>query len=338
MWAKVSAVTQNAKPLLSVRGLTVEFKLTRGILRAVDNVDLDIYEGEILALVGESGCGKSVLAHALIRQVDPNGYIAGGKIFFEGKDILSLSEEELRRFRWTKISIVFQGALNSLNPIMRVGEHFIDTIQAHEDVLVENIHKRSMELLKMVRLDANHIIRLYPHEVSGGMKQRIIAALALLLKPRLLILDEPTSSLDVLTQRYFLDVIKDLHEREKITMLYITHDIATVADIATRMAVMYLGNIVEIGNVDDIFYEPKHPYTRALLNAIPSITGDISNLKPLPAPFPDPLNPPSGCKFHPRCPQAFDICKKERPQLMHIGQGRFVACHLYKDLYGEENK
>ncbi|MEM2465558.1 MAG: ABC transporter ATP-binding protein [Candidatus Bathyarchaeia archaeon] len=334
----MNSASQSIKPLLSIRGLTVEFKLSRGILRAVDNVDLDIYEGEVFALVGESGCGKSVLAHALIKQVDPNGYITGGNVFFEGKDVLSLSEEELRRFRWTKIAIIFQGALNSLNPVMRVGEHFIDTIQAHEEVLLEDVHNRPMKLLKMVRLDADRIIRLYPHEISGGMKQRIIAALALLLKPRLLILDEPTSSLDVLTQRYFLDVIKDLHEREKITMLYITHDIATVADIADRMAVMYLGNIVEIGNVDSIFYEPKHPYTYALLNAIPSITSNISNLKPLPGPFPDPINPPSGCKFHPRCPQTFDLCKKERPRLMHIGQGRFVACHLYKDLCKEENK
>ena len=212
-------------PLLSIRGLTVEFKVPRGILRAVDNVDLDIYDGEVLGLAGESGCGKSVLAHAIIRQVDPNGYIKSGEVIFRGKgNVLTFKDEELRKFRWKDVAIVFQGAQNSLNPVMRVGEHMIDTFLAHEKVSKDKINSRSSQLLKLMRLDADRVIGLYPHECSGGMKQRIIAAMGLLLMPKLLILDEPTSSLDVLTQKYFIKHLKDIHEETGLTMLFITHD------------------------------------------------------------------------------------------------------------------
>jgi peptide/nickel transport system ATP-binding protein len=318
-----------ADVLVSIRGLTVEFRVPRGILRAVDEVNLDIYRGEVLGLVGESGCGKSVLAHALIKQVDPNGYIKSGKVLFEGKDIFSMSEEELRRFRWKDVAIIFQGAQNALNPVMRVFDHMVDTVLAHEKSSKQNILERSSSFLKMVRLDADRVLKLYPHELSGGMKQRVISAMSLLLNPKFLILDEPTSSLDVLTQKYFLRLVRDIHEKMGITMLFITHDLGCVAEVADRIAVMYLANIIEIGSVEEIFYDPKHPYTAALIKSIPSTKGNMGEVKPIPGPIPDPVFPPPGCKFHPRCQYAFDKCKKEKPELIDIGGGRLVACHLF---------
>jgi len=318
-----------SEPLLTIQGLTVEFRVSRGILRAVDEVDLHVQRGEILGLVGESGCGKSVLAHAIIKQVDPNGYIKSGRVIFEGRDVYSLSEEELRKFRWRDVAIIFQGAQNSLNPVMRVIGHMIDTSLAHEKTSKDDIVKRSSELLKFVHLDSDMVLKLFPHELSGGMKQRVVTAMSLLLKPKLLILDEPTSALDVLTQKYFLRLIKDINREMGITMLFITHELGNVAEVADRVAVMYLGNIIEIGSVEDVFYDPKHPYTDALIKSVPSIAGDLSGIKPIPGPIPDPVFPPPGCKFHPRCPFSFDRCSKEKPKLKSIGGGRFVACHLY---------
>jgi len=317
------------EPLLIIQGLTVEFRVSRGILRAVDDVDLYVEKGEVLGLVGESGCGKSVLAHAIIKQVDPNGYIKSGRVIFEGRDVYSLSEEELRKFRWKDVAIIFQGAQNSLNPVMRVMGHMMDTYLAHEKTSKDDIVKRSSELLRFVHLDSDSVLKLFPHELSGGMKQRVVTAMSLLLKPRLLILDEPTSALDVLTQKYFLRLIKDINREMGITMLFITHELGNVAEVADRVAVMYLANIIEIGSVDDIFYDPKHPYTDALIKSIPSIASDLSSIKPIPGPIPDPVFPPPGCKFHPRCPLSFDRCSKEKPKLKSIGGGRFVACHLY---------
>lgn len=327
---KMDMAFVDASPLLSIRGLTVEFRISKGVLRAVDDVDLDIFEGEILGLAGESGCGKSVLAHSIIRQTDPNGYFKTGKVVFRDKgDVMTFSDDELRKFRWKDVAIVFQGAQSSFNPVMRVGEHFVDTVLAHERRSKDQIFKRSAELLDMVRLDSNQLSSMFPHEISGGMKQRTIVSLGLLLKPELLILDEPTSSLDVLTQKYFMNSIRDLHEKTGITMFYITHDLATIAEVADRVAIMYLGSIIEVGGVEDIFYEPKHPYTKALLKSIPSLVGAIGDVKPIPPPIPDPVNPPSGCKFHPRCPFAFDVCSRDRPEPTDMGGGRLVACHLY---------
>ncbi|MBS7624417.1 ABC transporter ATP-binding protein [Candidatus Bathyarchaeota archaeon] len=322
------------KVIISVRNLTVEFRVPRGILRAVDGLDLDVYEGEVLGLVGESGCGKSVFAHALLKLVDINGYIKSGKVIFDGtKDVYSLGKKELREYRWKDVALIFQGAFNSLNPVMKVFDHMVDTVLAHEkNVSSEEIKKRSIELLKMVRLDPETVLGRYPHELSGGMKQRTVSAMALLLRPKVLILDEPTSALDVLTQKFFIRILKDLRKEFGLTMIFITHDLATVAEIADRVAIMYGGTIVEIGNVEDIFYRSRHPYTRALLNAIPSIVGDISKLKPLPGPLPDPVNPPPGCGFHPRCPYAIQICREVRPELERIDAVSFVACHRWREL------
>jgi len=323
------------EPLVRIRGLTVEFRVRRGILRAIDNVDLDIYKGEILGLAGESGCGKSVLAHAILKQVDINGYIKSGKIIWEdGRDILSLEGEELRQFRWREAALVFQAAQNSLNPVLRIGEQIIDTYQAHESQEKEasDISKRIDELLGFVRLDAKKVPSLFPHETSGGMKQRIIISMGLLLTPKLLILDEPTSSLDLLTSKYITTILKELHKKTGITMLFITHDLPVLAEMAERIAIMYCGNIVEIGNVYDIFYDARHPYTRALLKSIPSLTKPLDDVKPLPGPVPDPINLPPGCKFHPRCPYAKDICSKVAPVLERFNKGRHIACHRWREI------
>ncbi len=319
--------------LLSVRGLTVEFRVPRGILKAVGNLDLDVYCDEVLGLVGESGCGKSVLAHTILRIMDPNGRIAGGKILFGDKDVLSMSKEELRRFRWKEIAIVFQGAFNSFNPVMRIFEHMVDTTLTHdENAKKEEIVNRSKELMQMVRLDPEAVLERYPHELSGGMKQRAVAAMAMLLNPKLLILDEPFSALDVLTQKFFLKSLIDIRRETRKSMIFITHDLAQVAEIADRVAVMYGGIIVEAASVEDIFYRPRHPYTRALLKAVPSIVGSIDELKPLPGPLPDPVNPPPGCEFHPRCPHAIENCSKVRPKLEQLDDVSLVACHRLREL------
>lgn len=321
--------------ILSIRGLTVEFRVERGILRAVDNVYLDIYKGEVLGLAGESGCGKSVLAHSILNIVDPNGYIKSGEILFnsngESIDVLKLSKSKLRKFRWSKISIVFQGAQNSFNPVIKVRDHFIDTVEDHKGrVSRKTIFKLASKLMENVHLDAKRVLDMYPHEMSGGMKQRTLMSLSFILNPEFIILDEPTSALDVLTQKYIVKLLRDIHEETGLTMLFITHDLATLAEIADRIAIMYLGNIVEVADVYTIFYEPKHPYTKALLKSIPSIVGPLEDLKPLPGPMPDPINPPPGCKFHPRCSERMEICKKVRPKLIDIGGGHLVACHKYK--------
>ncbi len=320
------------KAILSVRGLTVEFRVPRGILTAVSDLDIDVYEGEVLGLVGESGCGKSVLAHTMMKLTDPNGYIKSGKVLFEGKDVFALSKKGLREYRWRDVSIIFQGAFNCLNPVMKVFEHMVDTTLAHEKASRDDIKKRSMELLKQVRLDSAVVLNRYPHELSGGMKQRTVSAMAMLLKPKILILDEPTSALDILTQKFFIKILRDLRLEFGLTMIFITHDLATIAEIADRVAVMYGGTIVESSGVENIFYQPKHPYTKALISAIPSIVGDIDKLKPLPGPLPDPVSPPPGCEFHPRCPYARDVCSKVRPPLEEAGDSWLVACHRWREI------
>ena len=320
---------------MEVRGLVIDFKVRRGLLRAVDNLNLEIYKGEVLGLVGESGCGKSVLAHAILRLTDPNEIIRSGKILFEGRDVFSFSEKELREYRWRDVAIVFQGALNSLNPILKVEDHMYDTVLAHERANEEEIWRRAASLLETLRLDGKLVLPRYPHELSGGMKQRVVSALAMLLKPKLLILDEPTSSLDMLTQKYMVRMLAEIKEKTDITMLFITHDLAVEAEIADRIAVMYSGDIVEIGKINEVFYDPIHPYTKALIRSVPSLVGDVSKFKPIPGPLPDPVNLPPGCRFHPRCPYRKDICSKIRPKHEKLENGRVIACHRWREINEE---
>ncbi len=322
-------------PILSVRGLTVEYAVRQGRLVAVDRVNLDVYPGELVALVGESGCGKSTLAYSLIRHVTFPGEITAGQIFFKGRDVLTMTPEQLRQFRWRDIAVVFQAAQNAMNPVMRIADQMIDTVQAHEQMDREHILRRAAELLEMVRLEPDRVLRSYPFELSGGMRQRVIIALSLILEPEMLILDEPTTALDVVTQVHILDILREIRDRLGLTMLLLTHDMAIVARVADRVAVMYAGKIVEVGGINDIFYHGLHPYTRGLINAAPSLVGDLSGKSPIPGSPPNFLNMPTGCRFHPRCKYAVPKCR-ERVPIMESVDGRQVACHRWREIANME--
>ncbi len=313
--------------ILSIRDLRVYYKSIWGDFKVVDGVSFDVRRGEILGIAGESGCGKSTLVEAILRLIKPPGYIKSGKVIFEGVDLLSLPEKEMRKIRWKKLAYVPQGAMNSLNPVLRIIDQMIDAILDHEDMPKEEARKLALEALEYVGLP-KEVAKMYPHELSGGMKQRVIIATALTLKPDLLIADEPITALDVVMLRMVLETLRKLRDEHGMTIIMVAHDMAAHAELVDRLIVMYAGKIVEIGNIEDIFQDPLHPYVKGLIESIPAI--GKKELKGIPGLHPSPLNPPPGCRFHPRCPFARDICKKEEPPLIHVGSGRYVACHLYR--------
>ena len=319
--------------ILSIRDLVVDYEVEEGILRSVDHAFLDIAEGKFTGLIGESGCGKTTIVQAILNTMPSNGYIRGGKMLFKGQmDILSLSPEEQRRLRWEKIATVFQAAQNSLNPVMVIKEQMLDTVLAHRKTSKKEILDKASKLLELLGLEPRHVLNLHPHELSGGMKQRVIVAMSLLLDPEVLILDEPTTALDLITQHHLISVLRDIHEEFKITMMMVSHDVSNIAKVADRVAVMYAAQIIEIGDVEDIFYYPRHPYTIGLINAIPSIVGDLSEKKPIPGFPPDLINPPKGCRFYPRCPYRMEKCQMEAPKLEDAGNGHMVACHRWQEI------
>ncbi len=321
--------------ILEVENLKVYYFTQRGVVRAVDDVSLEIDKGELVALVGESGSGKSTLAYAIMRMVPPPGRIVSGRIVLSGIDITSLSEEEVRKLRWSKVSMIFQGAMNSLNPVMRVGDQIAEVLLYHGAVYdVEEGRKIARELFKLVGLDPERVMS-YPHELSGGQKQRVVIAMALALNPDLVIADEPTTGLDVTTQAKIMDTIRDIQRETGISVLLITHDLPLVAEVSDRVYVMYAGKIVETGDVDKIFYTPQHPYTKGLIGAVPSHIGPKKRLIALPGEPPDLRSPPPGCRFHPRCSYAMPICKRKEPPRTGTGPRDFVECWLYA---GEEVK
>ena len=315
--------------MLSVRNLSVSYYNTK----VVSRVSFNIYKGETYALVGESGCGKSTIASSIMRalpeiaQIDPDSQIVY-HMSTNAIDLLKVPENEFsKRFRWKEIAMVPQAALNALNPTIRVKDHFIETAKAH-GLEKDEALERAWKLLEAVKLDPQRVLNLYPIELSGGMKQRVLIALALFLNPKLVLLDEPTTALDVLTQREILTLLGELKTKYSLTYMLITHDIALVADLADRVAVIYAGRIVEESSVDKIFYEPKHPYTIGLLRAVPKL-GEFKEPEVIPGSPPDYRRLPRGCKFHPRCPFAMDICRREEPPLIEVEKGHFVACWLY---------
>ena len=287
--------------LLSVRDLVIEYGSRRGPVQAVRGVTFDITQGETVAIIGESGSGKTTLAVGLIRLLPRNARVVHGEIAFEREtgtqNILDMEPDELRRFRWNETAMVFQSALNSFNPVINIWSQFLDTARAHGMRDAKAVRNRADELLELVHLDSERVLRAYPHELSGGMKQRVLIALSLLLGPRILILDEPTTALDILTQRAIIDLLRDLRQQLGFAMVFISHDLSLAAELADRVLTMYAGRIVEEARVADLFYRPRHPYSVGLLRAVPRVSGELGALASIPGAPPDLVRPPSGCAY-----------------------------------------
>jgi peptide/nickel transport system ATP-binding protein len=316
-------------PVLDIRGLNVDYVTERGVVRAVDNVSLEVAEGEFLGIVGESGCGKSTLLFAIARLLSPPAEIASGSVRFKGTDMVTLGDEELRHIRWRDYSVVMQSAMNALNPVMTIGAQLKDAIEAHERMPARRIRSRSEEVMRLVGIDPLHLSS-YPHQLSGGMRQRAMIAMALVFTPDLVIMDEPTSALDVVAQRSLMLQIKELQRRIGFAAVFVTHDMSLVSHFSDRLAVMYAGQVVEVGGTRAIFAEPKHPYTQGLMASFPSIIGPKQPLVGIAGGPPDLAAPPSGCRFHPRCPHVMARCLTEDP-VFHDEAGDLVRCHLYAD-------
>jgi oligopeptide/dipeptide ABC transporter ATP-binding protein len=320
--------------LLQVDDLVVDYITSTGRVRAVDHVSFTIKPGEIVGLAGESGCGKSTTAHAILRNLQPPAKISGGRILFKGRDLLSLDQEELRKVRWRDISLVFQSAMNTLNPVMRICDQFVDMLQAHEHIGKQQSLARARELLELVGIDPNRV-RAFPHELSGGMRQRVVIAQALALNPDLIVMDEPMTALDVVVQRQILQEIQDLQKKLGFAVLFITHDLSLLIEMSDRIAIMYAGEIVEMAGAQTIYRQPEHPYTIGLMNSFPPLPGENRKAINIPGSPPNLANPPSGCRFRTRCAhhtqedeELFRLQTEVKPELMETEPGHLVACHL----------
>jgi peptide/nickel transport system ATP-binding protein len=323
--------------LLELDGLVVDYLEADRPLRAVDHVNLTIRAGEIVGLAGESGCGKTTAANAILQILRSPAEVTGGRILFRGEDIVGLGRKRLRRYRWRNVSMVFQSAMSALNPVMRVGDQFVDMMQAHERVSRRDAFRRAGDLLALVGIDRNRV-RAYPHELSGGMRQRVIIAMALALEPELVIMDEPTTALDVVVQREILQELQQLQRELGFAVLFITHDLSLLLEFADRVAIMYAGEIVELAESAELLANPLHPYSGGLLASFPPLTGPIVPLAGIPGSPPDLADPPSGCRFHPRCPYCrpedaalYARQTSERPRLRVVSPGHEVACHLVEE-------
>ncbi|KUK17162.1 ABC transporter ATP-binding protein [Thermococcus sibiricus] len=314
--------------LLKIENLYINFRTLWGVAKVLNGINLTIKEGEIFGLVGETGCGKSVTASTILRLLPSNAEVSG-KVLFKGENLLEKSEEEMRKIRGKEISIIFQDPMTSLNPLFKIRDQMVDVITLHNNLSKEEAEKRAKDLLEKVGLpDPERVLNSYPHELSGGMRQRVMIAMALSSNPSLLIADEPTTALDVTIQKQILKLILELKETYGFSVLFITHDLGVVAELCDRVGVMYAGNIVEIAPTEELFENPLHPYTQGLLSVVPDPRYK-KKLKPLRGSVPSLLNPPTGCRFHPRCDYAGDLCKKEKPELIEYSPDHFVACHLY---------
>jgi peptide/nickel transport system ATP-binding protein len=318
---------QPEQALLEVRDLHVEYLTGHGSVRAVDGVSLAVQPGEVVGLAGESGSGKSTAAHAILRILRPPALITGGEVTFAGQDVLQMTDQELEQFRWQNISIVFQSAMNSLNPVMRIREQLVD-VMAHHGYPKDKADKRAEALFRMVGIEKDRLDS-YPHELSGGMRQRAVIAIALALSPDMMIMDEPTTALDVVVQKEILQQIALLREKLGFSILFITHDLSLLVEISNRILVMYAGEIVEQAPARELFDNPLHPYTVGLMSSFPSISGEKRKLTGIPGSPPDLSDPPTGCRFHPRCPKAMAICTTVAPVTKTIRREHSVACHLY---------
>jgi len=318
------------KEVLSLIDLKTYFFTEEGVAKAVDGVSFEIHEGQTLALVGESGCGKTVTALSIMRLLPPPGKIVGGEIRFKGIDLLKLSPREMRRIRGKEIAMIFQDPMTSLNPVFTVGDQMVEMITLHRDIPKREARELAIEMLARVNIPDPHVrFDEYPHQMSGGMRQRVMIAIALSCDPKLIIADEPTTALDVTTQAQILELMRQLQKEYGMSLLFISHDLGVVAEIADRIAVMYASRIVEILPVEGLFHNPKHPYTLGLLRSRPEFVGKEGKLHTIPGFVPDPMDFPMGCRFHPRCPHAKDICRSKEPHIREIEEGHGVACWMY---------
>ena len=320
-------------PLLEVRSLTTQFFTEDGVVRAVEDVSFEIFPGEILSLVGESGCGKSVTGLSLLRLIPiPPGKIVSGELLFDGRDLMELEEKEMERVRGNDISMIFQEPMTSLNPVFTIGNQIMEALQLHQNLDKKEARRRAIEMLDRVRIPSPEVrIDSYPHQLSGGMRQRAMIAMALSCQPKLLIADEPTTALDVTIQAQVLRLLKEIQSEMGMAVMLITHDLGVVSEIADRVAVMYAGRIVETGPIEAIFGEMRHPYTKGLWESIPQLKEKRRRLNAITGQVPDPMNLPAGCKFHPRCYLMIDDCKKEEPPLYPVNGKHFSRCLRWKE-------
>ena len=323
----MSAVVRPAdSPLLELDGVTVDYLTANGPVRAVEPTHLSIARGEVVGLAGESGSGKSTLALAITRLLEPRIAQVGGRVLFDGQDLLTMRQEPFRRLRWSRMAIVFQGAMNSLNPVTTIEHQILDALIAHGERSREGMRRRAEELMDLVQIDRD-MLRRYPHELSGGMRQRAVIAIAMAFQPELLIMDEPTTALDVVVQRQILTHLLELRERFGFAVLFITHDLSVLMEICDRIAVMYAARLMELGPVDDLIDRPRHPYTAGLLRSFPTLDGPARRLSGIPGTPPSLTALPSGCPFMPRCQWAEDRCAVAPPPLQEVAAGRLSACY-----------
>jgi peptide/nickel transport system ATP-binding protein len=325
--------TADMDTILKIEDMWIEYKTPFGWMQAVRGANLDIKRGESVALIGESGSGKSTLGFGVLRMLPRSARITRGRALYTNRkgetvNLLEMSDKDFRNFRWAECAMTFQAAQNSLNPVMRVKDTFYETAKAHGKKDRKWVRERTLHLLQQVQLDPRRVYDAFPHELSGGMRQRVSIALSLLLEPELIILDEPTTALDIITQRAIIDVLRNLRKEHDFTMIFISHDLSLAAELADRVSTMYAGEIVEYGPVRDVFYDPQHPYSVGLLNAVPPIQGEeFTELKAIPGSTPNLLQIPNGCPFHPRCPYATEICTRVDPPLEEKAPSHLAACH-----------
>jgi len=326
------------KELLNIKDLSINYITEDGTVKAVNGIDIKLNKGETLGLVGETGAGKTTTALGIMRLVpNPPGKIMSGKIEFEGVDLLNISEEQMRMIRGNKISMIFQDPMTSLNPVMTVGDQIAEVIEIHQELGRQEAMKKAEEMLELVGIPGARAND-YPHQFSGGMKQRVIIAISLACNPQLLIADEPTTALDVTIQAQVLDLMNNLKEEFNTAMILITHDLGVVSEVCDKVAIMYAGEIVEAASLEQLFENPRHPYTLGLFGSIPNLDEEVNRLLPIKGLMPDPTNLPTGCRFHPRCPYATDICAKQGPKDTEIEDGHSVKCLIYEGLVDAEVK
>lgn len=313
--------------LLNIKNLSAGFTTRAGMVKALDDVSLTIKGGSFLGLAGESGCGKSTLAFCIMRLLEDNGKILKGQIFFKGRDLLPLTKREMKDIRWNQISMVFQSAMSSLNPVLTIKTQLLDGLFTHKNLRYQEALNKVSELMELVDLSPDRLDE-YPHQLSGGMRQRVSIAMALILNPDLVIMDEPTTALDVVVQRMIMEKIQELRQKIGFSVLFITHDLSLLIEVADQLAVMYGGRIVELGPVGDVYRKPLHPYTIGLMNSFPPLTGDDREFGGIPGKPPDLLSPPIGCGFYPRCKEGSSACERERSSLIEVEEGHFTSCLL----------